>query len=118
MNILMHDQLKFINVAKQHLRPDQMLTRYWQFTDEPPDYGFWIRSQTERQLPEAYAILRPSESPLYLKASDSDAFYFPSGTNNPSIWTRRPLAREHVYYAVADTAVLFALYTPDCAQRS
>jgi hypothetical protein len=118
MNILMHDQLKFINVAKQHPRPDQMLTRHWQFNDEPPDYGFWIRSQTERQLPEAYAILRPSESPLYLKASDSDAFYFPSGTNNPSIWTRRPLAREHVYYAVADTAVLFALYTPDCAQRS
>ena len=56
-------------------------------------------------------MIRDFNDPLYTKAINGTAFFFPGGGAfaGASIWDARPLAEEYVQYAASDVVVLFLL---------
>ena len=77
---------------------------------EYQEYGdpLELREQLDRNIAEAFALHRHPSVPLFLK-TPGDAFHYPEGITEPSIWTYRPLRRAHVDYAAADVVALFTI---------
>ena len=73
--------------------------------------GFVMDGGLNRTIHEAFALGRAPGERLFLKAPDSNAFFFPNGHPAPSIWAARPLRVEHIEYAVADVVSLHILWT-------